>query len=1581
MFPSSNNVTAAFAAHYKYYANMRGIAAESAANGEAAVSRQYAGRVAFELLQNALDRASSRAMIRRDGNRLVVANDGRAVTCDPSFRFEQPISEGNKPSDFHSLCSMHTSNKNPDDDNGNKGVGFRSVFSVASRVYVWSRLESGGWWGIMMVRDLGTDAWLAAANEPEVAAGLSTFLPLASASPLAAGERRPSFHFPLPLWSPVPPVADAGWAHTVLVLPCDAEGAERSIGDSIASLRASHLEFVGLREKPVISVQIENDLTLTTALSERVVARWNIKAVDGLPRDPLFAAAAKAGLDLKKHVGGGVRWPEPGGQAVGKVYCYLATEVACPFGIDIHADLQTGIDRKHLEVKASEAVGAYNRELLMRGLEQHLAQVEAHAADREDLWRMLDPGPGLASVKPDSEPVRHLLGTHMAKLLFGSWPTFDAQSWARWASLAARSFNGPQRPVTSYQQFWTATEHWINALYGSGTANARKLAGACLTALRATGARVVPITQQGGEDIIGVVQESVPPPVPGEANTKSAEKLFHATQAQLELFRVLPAVPAAVARRGRRVTGWVFPEPFREGDRLIGSVSFQRPALLQELRQLSPKLGNEIADDLHADPVQGADRQHELIAFAAAVYLLRVQEGQGTKSYADESWVPGWRADEDKPSDRFAAGRALATMFLPTSAGAWEPARQLALDEVAPSLRDELVRRVPDFTTDSFESFLGFLGVAVWPGQLRLVESGDDGVVAPRARPPALCDAATGHAIPPLCVPISREGDLSTLRGRLDRAWDAGWLQSLARREQERPHRLNACKRLGEHPWYPVGDADGLALPPRGLASRPAVVSPRLLTLLPGHFQRAADAVWRTKAGTREGWLRALGARGLDERLNTPFLAAELIRELAGTYPDVASSVREQATLRFVLLELFTRALDTVVKHAVTVPWAPDLPLLAEGPAPTGRGTVLRWVRPAEVRVAPDNPLREVVRRHAPDLVLLVAAVGRTQAKGTPVEVRTIKVQPTIVAEDMVIDDGVNELGAELWALLPRLLAVAEVSRRYNRVVDAGNVAEQWRQLAIFRSADVWRRWTISGTDLSREAPERKGKYDDVMYEDDRKGEPVGASRIYYDVAPERLAEHPRPALTQFAEALADILLDRAIEPDWRAALGEYEAGDLARLDDYLDRLGVRSELVEAMQAGLAPLDDSLLAAHRAVVVDVLAGFGLDLVDPAWNANRARTLLLGTHVRLGVGGRADSTEEQVDKALREALYEGDASRFIPTFSASSFYLDAWKRFVGTDQLELRILRETHDRRYGGQGPRDEDLVAGPLADELLAFVRTRAGNLSFDPEAVAWSWLGIPHAGRRLEEWLPKIGLFKPVTAAPALAVWSALIAHEVRPSTSTATPPTKDERDAVDAKKAEKGDGAEDALLKWVVPRTRELLARFGEAARLALLGAFPATGLARERMEKAGFGTDESALREALWVSRRWRGSGFDIVGLDLDAEGRVMVARHEVKSLPDSDRVRLFISANELAVYRATRRPGTAIRADLRCGIWNLVGVRQNGEALILTGALAPVLDPASGGLGALKVSGFSPDDLQLVVRIEAAPVAADVTSIRI
>lgn len=136
-------IAVTFQRHYGYYRKIGDETRRQQVEAERSIKLQYSGRATFELLQNAFDRAEKHvvaSVVEEEGGPacLIVGNDGQALTVDAAFDYERPVldPDSHKRSDFHALCSLHTSNKTPEQSIGNKGVGFRSVFSLADRVSI-----------------------------------------------------------------------------------------------------------------------------------------------------------------------------------------------------------------------------------------------------------------------------------------------------------------------------------------------------------------------------------------------------------------------------------------------------------------------------------------------------------------------------------------------------------------------------------------------------------------------------------------------------------------------------------------------------------------------------------------------------------------------------------------------------------------------------------------------------------------------------------------------------------------------------------------------------------------------------------------------------------------------------------------------------------------------------------------------------------------------------------------------------------------------------------------------------------------------------------------------------------------------------------------------------------------------------------------------------------------------------------------------------------------------------------------------------------------------------------------------------
>ncbi len=89
---------------------------------ESYISESYTNRSFIELLQNADDAEATRFKVKRSGNYLIVANNGRV--------FNQR--------DIESLCRSAASNKTRGTAIGYRGIGFKSVVSIAKEVHILS---------------------------------------------------------------------------------------------------------------------------------------------------------------------------------------------------------------------------------------------------------------------------------------------------------------------------------------------------------------------------------------------------------------------------------------------------------------------------------------------------------------------------------------------------------------------------------------------------------------------------------------------------------------------------------------------------------------------------------------------------------------------------------------------------------------------------------------------------------------------------------------------------------------------------------------------------------------------------------------------------------------------------------------------------------------------------------------------------------------------------------------------------------------------------------------------------------------------------------------------------------------------------------------------------------------------------------------------------------------------------------------------------------------------------------------------------------------------------------------------------
>jgi len=1626
------NLRKTFSQHHAYHARLEGIVNDQLVGGERALTQQYAGRVPYELLQNALDRCDRAVLVAFRGEHLVVANDGRPVSFDPGFDHRRQVGPGNPLSDFHALCSIHTSNKTPDEDYGNKGVGFKSVFSVADRAVVWTRGGDGAgfWWGLELHEPLDVARWQERTRDTHARRGMETLLERGIAPPVSLEARRPSFHFPVPLLSDdgpalpwgAPPLGD--WM-TLVVVPV-APDARESVRQTLNELRQSHLDFVHLR-KPAVSVHIvTDDVGVATAfeLASGRAALASVACDDRALRD----MAERAGLALKGPVRIAVRWPLSGDglpEVTGRVYCYLPSQVRTEFGFDLHADFQLGIDRKNMDLDPTLPVGAYNKALVERGVELHLALVFDHlglmdpvgiclsilrpgaierrgVAPRPDIWRFMDPGRGDGRDETGHRRPSFVWPLRDRLFVGSSWTA--EQTWQRWATLAAGYFDGTPRPLRAYREFWTATQNWVRM----AKREYARVADACLAALRTKNAHVVPVTFRDGGDT-GDADERVEGLAPRRpAGDDSGPRIYQICgESRKQLMDV--RVPDPIRKADRHVTGWRFPDDFlADNQRLRGTTEFNVPNLLQELRQLpnSPAAGGAWdLSPLDPDPERAAALQGSLLDFAVSLFLLPIQRGTVQRSLQDDSvrWTPGWRATMDAGQvDLRRAGRAVSTLFVPLVGGGWAPARQCHRRFLCPDWLGALTAAHPGLDV---EAFLRFLGVCSWEGGLLLVEGAEDGLVPIQSVPPALW--RDRGRIPALAIPLRARGALGTsaapcqpgdddgpaageVLGAVRAAWAAGWLREIhghealfgtveedadsAREPARRSGVFAGRLGLNARAWFPVADA--AARHPAATVSSRSAIEPQILTIEGTGYDPRVQVLWRIRSGEADRQLLlAIGALDLDGpegRLARPHPALALLGQLRESYPDLLVLEDEPRT-RMGFVQLVQQIAAAITKDNTKAILPLDLEMPFYEPAPAERvlpltGRHLRWGLPEAAWVASDKNDQESVRRFFPELPLFTFALGRIVLSDTPFLTRLIRLVDQVEAPGAFQDRTCAELRRKLDELLPGLLAIADVSRRFASNVDAAEVRARWHRTRFFRAPDVWRTWTIASMPDKRPRDERRNAFGDVMDEPELDGHPrktIGA-RVYFDTE----KEGAHPPLHFFAAALSRALLDGSIEPDWKSALTEYEAGE-SRFNEHLERLGADS-LVDCYRRQIAPLDEERLARLQERVSRTLSACGVRLRDEARRRSGAAFLRPAdlTPLRDGI------TEDGLNDALDALTSVAEERAFVPRAEFRHDNLGLWHEWVRQDDREVRLLRWKFDRTEADvERPQDATLKGGPWGADLQRFVHERAARLDFQCEAVARDWVGLGPADGPLDALLPPLVVYQPLTCyeddpgiRPVSIAPFRTVSRELEPETA-------DERQQADVVRASKGAAAEERALDWLIRTTREVLAAKGEAAWKALASALPMDGKLRREWEAARGSGDEAVLKH-LRVSARWGSAGFDILGLELQG-GEPAPVRYEVKALPvSSGRVRVFVSRNELSVAKKVRDHAAGGRYG--AGRWILLGVTPEGRAINLTKALDPLFDDQQGPLVALASHGVRPDALEITFALGAASHLAEADS---
>jgi len=1610
--PDRGDLETIYKAHHSYYEPQRGDTALQQRGDEEGILRAHAGRVVFELLQNALDRAASKITINvletpqsTTPHALVVTNDGASISVDRDYDYKNPPQKQNRP-DFNALCSVHLSNKSPDESVGNKGVGFRSVFWLHDWVRVWSRFDAG-WWGMELHSPLDDETWEARLADEDLRRGHETFLDRTDPTYSDIGTR-PSYHFPLPLMNDKPPsLIPEGEVTTAVIVPIPSDQLNQ-VSKMIGNLAESHLNFVGVFEdRRGLEVEVETPKrcferpTWPTNSETGVDSRQHIIYWKSNPESPssLEQEAHEAGFDCTKP-GAAIKWPENTDEDVdGQLYGYLPTELDAPFGVDFNGDFLLQPDRKGLTV-GNDSVGQYNQSLLEAGAELHLLEIleevgiQSNTVDwtridpdavecvdgqqsdsiRRDFWSLLEPG-------ASGIPARKI-EKHFATLLFGD-DLANRESYSLWAKIADEYFrNQDSVQRKECKRFWEVSKSWLDYHCGKGCGSVTlgKYADAICNALRDQETALIPVESSGG------TSRRVPLP------TKQSNREVSATEKSDQVLfvrdneddRSLP-LPTALRTAGCSVTTFNFPSLFTGNDSSpLGEKSFNPVEILSEVRQLPNSLSNYEYQPLADGVERAANLQQKLIRYVVDLFLYdRYHDGP----LAEEDYEVGWRflSGEWKKNEQD-AGKSISTLYLPTETKMWAPARQLTIDEVD---IDRLGELPPSL---DIESFLLFLGCGTEPPEegipLTVIEGGKEAVVEPQSAPPTIVQAGRGVSLPaiPQLSKASIEDDRPAAAWPVSiaDAWDR-WLADLIaqevaeRRSNDGSSQASTNLRapLTNRAWFPVdtdpestGEPTSHAKPPQYLSDVPSRITPQKVVVLPKRSYGRKRILWSIDQGSKyDGILTTLGALdGISEESLRSDDAAPSYRIFDQLRRLNLVRIQGDTSARDALLGIYERALQAVIatnsfESVTDVP-----PLLMYSPASTSvslHERSLKWCQlsDSDAYIITDSDDREQMRRIFPSVPFVTAVVKKQSVNdSSPLQSRLLSVNRQVQFKESDTDSGdlVSDTRVTFEGLIPRLLALSEVVRRIE--IDNDTIS-RWHEGQLQQVEDAWIEYSVSADGRELDSKERhRDEMGYAFFVD------TDTPMIVFD---QTLGE---TSVTPFGEALADLLFEdqRQVGILFERALTEYDQGGDSGLDSFLHRKDA-TLLVNQYSQMLHPLGETTTRELLESTKEVLSEFDLTLDSSIDSPNQLVSLGPSD---VTIGENFEPTRDvEINRRLQELELTEEQDRFRPRFACADDHRRLWEDWFNDFQPPL-VSYLVDLVSSNGIEDANEDTVKSHLEE----FIGSAVHQISFDPSEAVISWLSeskytslLPDAAIPDSDCLAdEIRRFSPRFDSVS-SIEDASNAGWTRDGPDGPEGHPKDngtyDRRAMDRKrKAQKvvGDEAEEALLDCILSDTLSALehakdSESYENAKKALLSPFP-EGVTRSSLfeawndwQKTG---DSSTLARGLHISQVWDGAGFDFVGLNYGADGFQPV-RYEAKALSGGSESNIHLSANQISVYRRVCLQPDPEEAHRYRGDWRLIGVLPDGSAINLNGQLKELPEI----LDDLDTSGFTHDGIVL------------------
>lgn len=1486
-------------------------------HAEESLVRDYAGRVVYELIQNALDRARESIVVVHaadggGGGTLIVGNDGRGVSAYP--RPTIPPVGGPPHSDFHALLSTHSSSKSARGSVGNKGVGFRSVFSVTGYAQIWSRADDDSWWGL----------------------GLSHPAAHGHPNPRWSQVQVASFYDPAALSAPTDTdlagvlggILDAEALRalvTVVVLPGMRVEAVRDVKASMSQLADLATPLVFLSERgPGITLRFRDDAGLwkrrviDEELGRVAEARATVRVDD--------ATRKVTGLDLELAT---VRVALPAvssNEATTWLWSYLPTEDSGGFGAHIHADFYLSNSRKNVALprmqswEAAPVNGgdppAWNARLMVEAARLIVDELwtRPDVLGRLDFWQLCTPEASVPGLLRWAVTRRFLAdgGQRLLAVVKGAFAQPPEGGW----------------PIRRYTEFFGALEAWADAAYrvgvlrgklGENRTNLRDL-------VRQSGAAVIPVVGEvSSEDQLVPLARPIPP----FGGAADRDTIYYRESGGKDL-------PSAAARSRTYVTA--FEPPHMGADPAwFGMVRFLRTEVLARLEPV------ETDDDRRALLVAALRLANERQASGGRDSVIERSASDGVYAGSGPAWrlrPPARKVADQDPLER--AGLALARLHVPTLDGGWTAAGQTT-DPVDAALAPEWPW--PRLDTSRFASIAAEAGVE---------PSSAARLLGVSAGPPLARDS-TGAVVMPDWDRITVDaGALASAARGILAGWDGhlgAFLMGAGADADPLRHVLHDAS------WIPA-DSHALGGPirlPDAMAGL-AFVRPSSLWL-----QRADGKGFQTKllptvlvedADAPSPVAAALGLRAVPAR---PIAAAMRLTQALGLVAGFGDPAPEHARDLAQLYVRLVRALPEEVD-------AGALPVLVRRWGSTSNA--LGWRRSA-----PDATLEEVWFDPGDQAAALAAfeehnlwvVRGEKKLLASAIGLQEFAPLAKVRCEGTPEQDRTDVLRSRLVLALPDMLAAAHAaSARKTADLDEERVLRTWTHLRtdLRHHREVWVDLDFRG----RSGRLGFGDGGDALVTQDSE---TGRLTLVFD--------GDIPPMESAAEALAEPLCGhRAFREEFRDAAKAWSRAGWPASDEptppsvvrFRRAAGVAVDDVKRWRDRVRALDRTKeeMDRWRAVVVAALGEFG-DV--------REEYVVLGTPISptfwaaLRQPG-ADSAE--VARAIRARLADEGAALagLAPDVTFRTHHeraLDAVQRARGGRwpeepawwQLGALALLDEPPARW-------KEELREELHTLLLAAVSPEEGavldRLGCDVRVVLCSRIGtkwrVPaddeqwaHATAWMRGELRVQALPSPASGNGELQPWTDA------GSSGVMAPPEPKVLDDRNRRKAARGDQAEHGLMKLVMAGAREWWEADETSLRRALLQAVAWDAQAtREMTARLAKVASADQLVGVLRVAGWYMNAGFDL--LRPDAQSRT-VSLVEVKRVGSLEDAAFFLSENE-------RRRALELRAG--GWDWRLWLVATDGRTEDVTWVADRfAVDPPRSAIGTLLTQGIRPGEYLL------------------